>query len=307
MKFGALYVATLGTLVGGIELLKAGVDPQPDLPEQPIAEVMAVPPKPEGASPDQAGDGPSVRYTEEQCAAQQGDYREACFHALALQRAERDPEGALQACAFIQEPLHSECLADVSELHARVDLEWSKATCETIGPKKWRDQCWFGLALAWSVHDFSLSRELCESAGQWRNFCRHDVNGEIAQVDHENALAWCDETPMTDLQLQGCYHGLGKYLGRTAPDTGLDICLRVPRAQDIHPQQCFHGWGWALSETDTDAALARCEADGDAWRDSCLLGVSANMKRFDVDRALEICGAVQSSDLRGKCERFLKR
>ena len=95
MKFGALYVATLGTLVGGIELLKAGVDPEPQVQEQPVAEVMAVPPKPEGASPDQAGDGPSVRYTEEQCAAQQGDYREACFHALALQRAERDPDRIL--------------------------------------------------------------------------------------------------------------------------------------------------------------------------------------------------------------------
>ena len=306
MKFSALYAATLGTLLGGIELLKAGIDPEPEPEPQQVAEVIAVPPKPEGAVPDLLGDGPSVRYTEEQCLKQQGDYRDACFHALALQRAERDPEGAVQACAELQDPLHSECVADVAELHARVDLEWSKRTCETIGPKKWRDQCSFGLALAWSVHDFDLARELCEDAGQWRNFCRHDVNGEVSQVDPEDALRWCNTAPQTDLQLKGCYHGLGKYLGRSDPDRGRAICLQVPRAQDIHPQQCFHGWGWALAESDADDALGRC-GDAEDWGDSCRLGVSANMKRFDIERAQRICESVQSSDLRDKCSRFLLR
>ncbi len=308
MKFSALYAATLSVCLGGVEVLKRGLpEPEPELSEQPIAELIAVPPKPEGARPTATEDGAGTRYTDEQCRAHEGDYREACFHALALQRAERDPEGALQACSELAEPLHSECMADVAELHARVDLDWSQQTCTTIQPKKWRDQCWFGLALAWSVHDFELSRSLCDEAGQWQNFCRHDVNGEIAQVDPENALAWCVDTPMTEFQRKGCYHGLGKYLGRTEPQTGLETCLAVPRLQDIHPQQCFHGWGWALAESDPDQALARCERDAQSWRDSCVLGISANMKRFDVERAQALCEQVHSQDLREKCSRFLAR
>ena len=132
------------------------------------------------------------------------------------------------------------------------------------------------------------------------------MNGEIAQVDAEAALAWCNETPMSDLQLKGCYHGLGKYLGRSDPDLGREICLRVPRDRDIHPQQCFHGWGWALAESDTEGAASRCQ-EGEAWRDSCVLGVSANLKRFDPGRAAELCESVRSQTLRGSCQRFLER
>ncbi len=305
MRFKLLYLSCLLLCLGVIELLKAGIEPAEASTPQAVVEVMAVPPKPEGAQPT-PGEGEGTTYTEEQCRQHQGDYRDACFHALALQRAERDPEGAVQACQELQDPLHSECVADVSELHARVDLAWSRQTCDTIGLPKWRDQCWFGLALAWSVHDFGLARQLCESAGRWTNYCRHDVNGEIAQVDAENALAWCDDTPMTELQLKGCYHGLGKYLGRSDPDLGRTICLRVPRAQDIHPQQCFHGWGWAIAESDSDGAPARCQ-QAEAWRDSCVLGVSANLKRFDPTEAAALCESVGSRDLRDKCDDFLRR
>ena len=43
----------------------------------------------------------------------------------------------------------------------------------------------FGIALAYSTVDSPWAFRRCDDAGQWRDFCRHDVNGEIAVVNVE--------------------------------------------------------------------------------------------------------------------------
>ncbi|MCB9759639.1 MAG: hypothetical protein H6739_07335 [Alphaproteobacteria bacterium] len=307
--FEGLYAVVLGLSLGAVELLKANWTlPEPEPPPQAVAEFIAVPPKPEGAELPEAAEGAGTAYTEAACEALSGDYRDACFHALALQRAERDPDGGLSACAALRDPdMAQECAADVAELHSAVDPERAKGMCQDIPRKKWHDQCFFGIAMAWSTKDFDFARETCEEAGMWRDFCRHDVNGEIAQVDPEAALAWCLREEGTFLQNKGCYHGLGKYLGRVDADKALTICLQVPDAQPLYPQNCFHGLGWALSESAPDAALRFCGERAGAWDDSCRLGVSANTKRFDPARSVEICGHVRDPDLRRKCLKFAER
>ncbi len=304
--FAVLYAVILGALVGAVQLLQIQLPPdEPEVAPQPVAEFIAVPPKPEGAQVSE-GDGEGQLSTDEGCRARNDGYREACFHALALQRAERDPEGALEACDELDDD-RLECIADVAELHSTVDRGWSENTCATLIPveqRKWHGQCWFGIALAWSTEDYDYARGTCEKALDWRNFCRHDVNGEIAQVDPQAAFDWCRMTPMSDLQLKGCYHGLGKYLGRVDVPKALETCRRVPDEQVIHPQQCFHGLGWAVAESDPEVALATCRREGGDYADSCYLGVSANMKRFDPGRSFELCELVESDKLRRGCEKF---
>ncbi|MCB9746667.1 MAG: hypothetical protein H6740_29095 [Alphaproteobacteria bacterium] len=306
--FELLYLGVLGASVGGIELLKVGFPPDPPPPApQVVAEVIAVPPKPEGVDLPEPGEGEGARYTEAGCEALSGDYREACFHALALQRAERDPDGALEACARLDEGAGRwECLADVSELHSVVDIARSEGICEGIPPKKWHDQCYFGIALAWSTLDFERARAQCEKAGMWRDFCRHDVNGEIAQVDPEAAFSWCLEENGSFLQNKGCYHGLGKYLGRSDPPKALELCARVPDKEPLFPQNCYHGLGWALAESSPEDALRTC-GRVEGYSDSCRMGVSANYKRFDPARSVEVCEMVRDPDLRRRCLKFAER
>lgn len=290
-----------------VQLLQVRCVTTPPPPPQTVSEFIAVPPKPEGANLTD-GDGAGTTYTWDGCLKHTGDYRDACFVSLALQRSARDPNGALEACDQIAERANKwECHADVAELHSRVDRDWSEAHCPTIPVKKWRDQCYFGIALAWSVHDYDYARSMCEQSGQWKNFCRHDVNGEIAQVEPQNALDWCNTTPASALQLKKCYHGLGKYLGRTEPAVALDICMQVPDVEPNWREQCFHGIGWAIAETDMDQALTWCRANGDQWQDSCVLGISANAKRFDAERSVELCELVRDASLHEACKRYAIR
>jgi len=309
--FEGLYLVMLTLCVGFVELMRIGfpIDETPP-PPQPVAEIIAVPPKPEGAkSAEGEGNGPA--YTEEGCRAIERDLdlRDACWRALAVQRAERDPDGALDACEEVrlEEDLHA-CYADVAELHSVVDREWSENACETLIPitdRTWHGQCWFGIALQHSTLDYDYARETCEKALDWKNFCRHDVNGEIAQVNPDEAFRWCEEAEHTGLQEQGCYHGLGKYLGRTDPPKAMEICEHTPGGK--LSEQCWHGLGWAIGESDLEGSVAVCDKEGGDYRDSCLLGLSSNAKRFDAELSVELCNMAKDADLRRKCLKFAQR
>ena len=267
-------------------------------------EYIAVPPKPEGA---RLGEGEGQRYTEADCLDMLEDYRDACFMAVAWQHAERDPDGALSACDKVLETESRwECFSDVAEMHALQDRERSESICGEIPRKRWQDQCWFGIGLAWSTEDFDYARTSCERAGMWRDFCRHDVNGEIAQVDPQAALDWCKLEQGTLLQRKTCFHGLGKYLGRVAPETALGICDQVPLHEPLYRENCMHGLGWALAEQSGEA-LSFCRSRGGDYRDSCVLGVSAHAKKLDPQRALEICQEASSEQLRERCLAFAGR
>ncbi len=309
--FWSLYALCLVGCLGTVEGLRRAAPPSGATVELDLdQDFIAVPPKPHGARPAEPGEGTAARYTEASCRELEGDFRDACFHFLALQRAERDLLGAQQACAAISASgPRWECEADLGELHSKVDRPTAEALCTEIPPKKWRDQCHFGIAMAWSRQDPGYARDRCESAGMWRDFCRHDVNGEIAQVDPEGALAWCvtQSTRGTPLQRKTCFHGLGKYLGRTDPGRALGICQQVPETDPLYRENCFHGLGWAVAETDEDQALALCAGRAGSWRDSCRLGVSSHAKRLDAARALEICAGVERADLRRRCEDFARR
>jgi hypothetical protein len=292
-------------VVHGVNLDRADEGPES---VQEISDYIEVPPKPDGVDLEQAGEGESALYSWSDCLARDGDFRDACFRALAWQWAEGDPDGALDSCAMVQATEQRwECVSDVAELHAPVDRARAETICPAIPPRKWRDQCWFGIALAYSHLDFEYARATCENAGRWRDFCRHDVNGEISQVDPEESLRWCELEEGSLLQRKTCFHGLGKYIGRENPSLAVQYCERVPSHEPLYPENCFHGLGWAVAESNPlEESVGFCGAL-DGYADSCLLGVSANAKRVDAAVAYEVCAGVSNDNLRSRCEGFARR
>ncbi|MCB9781061.1 MAG: hypothetical protein H6742_21000 [Alphaproteobacteria bacterium] len=307
LPFIALYLACLGLCIGAVELARATWEPPPPPPPPPLEAVaIAVPPKPEGARPTTGQGDEGYRYTEEGCRARDGQLRDLCFQQLAIQRGRTDLDGGLAACELIAErEVSLECRSDVAEAYSPVDRDAALAVCPAIPKKKWRDQCVFGIALAWSTLDSPWAFRLCDQAGKWRDFCRHDVNGEIAQVDVDLALEHCAAEEGDLLRRKTCWHGIGKYIARIDVDGAFAACDRVPAGPDnLYRENCIHGLGWGASETAGVGFLPTCSRAGPEL-DSCRLGVAYNLKRFDPGAALDICRSVGRADLKAQCEAFV--
>ena len=312
LSFDLLYLLCLAVCLGGIELAKATLSPTtPELPPpQAVEEVIAIPPPPEGAQPVLGeGEGDAYRYTEQACLAHEpGDYRNICFHQLARQRAYHDLTGALAACDQIPRPTsredrdtRGECMSDAAELHAPTDRDAAMAVCPTIDRTKWGDQCVFGISLALSTKDSRWAFRNCDNAGKWREFCRHDVNGEIAVVNVDLALEHCAAEEGDLLRRKTCWHGIGKYIARVDVDAAFAACERVPAGPDnLYRENCIHGLGWGASETRGAAFAPECTRAG-AEQPSCLLGIAYNLRRFDVQAGLDICAQVTREDLKAQC------
>jgi hypothetical protein len=309
-SFLLLYLLCLGFSLGAVEALQltwqASLPPPP--PAAKVDEVIAVPPRPEGVRKVVGEGDVADRYTEAGCNKLAGQYRDICFHQLARQQAPTDIDGGLQTCLKLaSRASQHECEADVAELYAPTDRDRSLQVCPTIESKKWADQCVFGIALALTPIDPEYAFRTCDGSGQWRQFCRHDVNGEIAVVDLELALSHCAAEEGELLQRKTCWHGIGKYIARVDVDRAFAACDRVPMGPDgLYRENCFHGLGWGASEGAGLPFAARCSQAGEQ-RDSCLLGVAYNLVRFDKDAAAGLCAQVGRTDLRGQCERFVQR
>ena len=261
-----------------------------------------MPPKPDGVRPVQGQ--PGERFTERGCQAMGGTFRDVCFHQLARQRAATDLPGAREACAEVARPrTRHECTSDVAELHAREDRATALAICPEIPRKKWRDQCVFGIALTTVETSPSAAFSLCDQAGMWRDFCRHDVNGETAVRDVDLALANCAAEQGNRLTRVSCWHGIGKYIARKSVDRALAACRQVPAG--IYRENCAHGLGWGGAEGAGTAMATTCDDAGEV-ADSCRLGVAYNPRRFDIDASLAICADIRRRDLRGQCEVFVR-
>jgi hypothetical protein len=308
LRFLLLYSLCLGLCLAAIQALQRRPPPPPPPPVEAVQAVaIALPPKPEGARAASGAGEEGYRYTEEGCEAREGELRDLCFHQLAMQRSRSDLEGGLLACARMErEEGRMECQSDVAEGYALVDRDASLAVCPGIGRKKWRDQCVFGIALAYAKVEPEWAFRRCDEAGQWRDFCRHDVNGEIAEIDVDLALAHCAAEEGDLLRRKSCWHGIGKYLARVDVDAAFAACARVPAGPEgLYRENCIHGLGWGASESAGAAFLASCGRAGPE-QDSCRLGVAYNLVRFDPVLALEICGGTQRADLRGQCEAFVR-
>lgn len=318
LPFNLLYILCLSICLAGVEVAKASLEPRPEptLPPQPVEDVIAIPPKPEGAEPVLGeGEGDEYRYTEQACLAHEpGAYRDICFHQLARQRAYTDLPGALAACEQIPRPsekddrdTHGECMSDVAELFAPADRDAALAVCPTIARKKWRDQCVFGISLALSTLDSRWAFRNCDGAGKWRDFCRHDVNGEIAVVNTDLALAHCAAEEGDLLRRKTCWHGIGKYIARVDVDAAFAACDRVPPGPDnLYRENCIHGLGWGASETRGADFVPECARAG-AEQPSCLLGIAYNLRRFDQDTALTLCDQVTRTDLQAQCRQMVSQ
>ena len=307
MLFWTIYILCFGLSVGSIQLAKVNwISPEP-VPVAEEASVIAIPPKPEGQR-SQQGEGEDVLYTEAGCMEQTGQFKDICFHQLARQKAKTDLDGALLTCRRIQKKDSLwECMADVAELHSLSDRDSSLAVCPTIQRKKWRDQCVFGIALTWSIKDSGWAFRLCDQSGQWRDFCRHDVNGEIAVVNVDLALEHCAAEEGDLLTRKTCWHGIGKYIARVDVDAAFEACDRVPSGpQNLYRENCVHGLGWGASEKAEEQFIAECARAG-AEQDSCLLGIAYNLRRFDIDRGMNICKLVRRGDLLQKCNAFVQQ
>ncbi len=304
LPFTLLYFVCLGLSLGAVEVVRSGWAPEPaPAVSAPITGVqVAIPPRPEGVRPVQGVGG--ERFTEKRCLALGGSFRDICFHQLARQRAETDLLGAREACEAVSRPRNRhECTSDVAELHARVDLEVALGICPEIPRKKWRDQCVFGIALTTVMTRPAAAFVLCDQAGMWRDFCRHDVNGEIAVKDPTMALSHCAQEQGNHLTRVSCWHGVGKYLARVSVERALRACERVPAG--VYRENCAHGLGWGAAESRGLAMADQCHDAGEV-ADSCRLGVAYNHRRFDIDAALQICAAVTRADLRQQCDKFVR-
>ena len=310
LPFTLLYAVTLGVCIGAVEGLKATWDiAVPPAPAQAVEQVaIAVPPRPEGQRDIKGAGDEGYRYTEQACRKLDGELREICFQQLAAQRAETDLSGGLAACDFIDDiDKRGECMASAAEVHAIVDRDASLAVCETIEKGKWRDQCVFGIALALSTVDSPYAFRLCSDAGRWLDFCRHDVNGEIAQVNPQLAWDHCAADEGDLLRRKSCWHGIGKYIGRVDMAAAWDWCGRVPPGpQDLYVENCIHGLGWAGAERFGREFIPDCDRAGDK-KDSCILGVAYNLKRFDPAAGVELCNTVARPDLQEKCLGHVQR
>ena len=273
-----------------------------------VTATVAVPPKPVGEldrRPPRTGQGngsAEPRYDEATCARYEGDFRDVCHHALARQRAPRDLEGALQACALVERPrLAQECQADAAELYARSDLAAARAVCPGIPTRKWRDQCVFGIAMALVESDPRLALATCEEAGIWRDFCRHDTLGETSVRDLDLVLELCGREEGDLLTRKTCWHGIGKYIGRQDLDRAFAACRRVPEGPEgLYRENCMHGAGWAAGERQGAAGAERCPEAG-PQEDSCRLGVAFQIRSGDPDAAVGLCQSVRRADLRQHC------
>jgi hypothetical protein len=269
--------------------------------------VMAMPPKPEGLAPVEGageGEGSGALLTRESCAGMAPELRDVCWQALARQSAARDPEGALSICAEVSDAeLRDECHSDVAEAVAPVDRAAGERICAALGTIKWRGQCHFGMGLALAEIDPAYALSRCEHAEAFRDFCRHDVVGEVALEDLEPAVAFCAREEGDTLTRKTCWHGIGKYLARRDIDEAAAAC---GRATEEWRGNCFHGLGWGAAERDPDAALAGCERLA-PYVDNCRQGVAHQLKRFDPARAVALCESIGTESIRARCLQFVRR
>ena len=308
-SFLLLYLLVLGGLLG---LRGALVRWQPvpgeraRTPEVNAEGVMALPPKPEGATAQAAGVGAegTARLTPDGCRGMSPTVREVCWQALARQTAAADPDGALAICTEITTPeLTFECQADVAETIAPRDRDHAAAICDPLPSVKWRGQCHFGVGLALAEVDSAYALGRCDHAEAFRLFCRHDVVGEVALVDLDAAMAFCAREEGDALARKTCWHGIGKYLARRSLAEATAAC---DAATMDWRGNCFHGAGWGAAERDADAALAGCLALP-LYADNCRQGVAHQLKRADPARAVALCEAIPTETIRSRCLDFVTR
>lgn len=310
LPFTLLFLTCLAALLG----VRFWLEPLAKAAAELAAEertpegVLALPPKPEGldlepGAEDGAAAGQAL-LTLAACEQMAPDVRDVCYQALARQSAARDPRGALQVCKRIQEnELELECNADVAEAVAPLDRVVADEICRDIPVMKWRGQCHFGMGLALAEIDAPYALDRCEYSETFRDFCRHDVVGEVALVDIEAAIAFCAKEEGDTLTRKTCWHGVGKYVARR--DFG-EASAACDRSTEAWRGNCYHGVGWGGAERDVDATLAACAALA-AYVDNCRQGVAHQLKRFDPARGIALCESIGTPSIRERCLAFLKR
>ena len=297
IPFSVLYSVCLALCVGLVESLKSEWTQAAQVLSVPVMNVVAIPPRPQGARPV-AGAG--ERVMEADCRSRSGSLRDVCFTELARSRAGTDLEGALSACEEVSgRSRRMECMAASAEVHAPTNRAAALAVCPRIAHRKWSDQCVFGIALALVKTEPVWAFDRCGSAGMWRDFCRHDVNGEIALMDVELSMDHCTSVDDGELASRSCWHGIGKYLGRADLRRAQLACGRVPSG--VNRDNCIHGLGWAGAEGQGLDFAAQCDTLPDG-SDPCRLGVAYQQLRVNPEGAAQVCRQVAEKELRFACE-----
>lgn len=306
--FITLYLLCLASMLGARFAL-AAIEGPPPPSESPSKEaVVMAPPKPAGAVPSPAanapGEGSGALLTRERCESSGPELRDVCFHQLAYQGGARDPMGSLPICDLIvDEETRLECRSDIAELSAPVDREVAATICAGLESVKWRGQCHFGIGLALAETDPEYALAQCEKAEVFRDFCRHDVVGEVALEDLAPAVAFCAREEGDTLTRKTCWHGIGKYLARRSFDEAVAACGQSTLEWRAN---CFHGLGWGAAERDPDATLVACDRQG-IYRDNCRQGVAHQLKRADPSRAVSVCESIVDAGVRQRCLNFVTR
>ena len=312
--FLLLFLACLASGLGarfGLEAWLGAAGVQAAAVQSAPESVMALPPKPEGLdrteAPQLGGSGPGGLGALSPAACERqykGDYLDLCYQTSARQTGARDPEGAVLVCQKIsKEELRFECEADVAEASAIVDRSFGERFCPTIDSVKWRGQCHFGMGLALAEVDPFYALGLCEKAEIFRDFCRHDVVGEVSLVNLDAAVTFCSREEGDTLTRKTCWHGIGKYLARRDMDEAAGACEKSTASWRTN---CYHGLGWGAAERDVDAALAGCEKLG-SYRDNCRQGVAYQQLRFDPARSVALCESIHDGTIQAKCLDWVRK
>ena len=294
-RFGLLYGVCLAGCLTVVSALRAHAEPPAaEILPQKVEQFIAVPPKPDGAS-EERGEGEAPLHTWEGCQDRGGDFRDACFKALAWQRAERDVDGALKSCEEVEDvDQRFECVADVAELHSLTDRKRSEGICPTIPRRSGKINV--GLGLLWPG---ARRTEYARAVAQCGNVARlqHDVNG--------GSLRWTRRMRLIGTNwkrrcVKDCF-----LIWASTGNPKQPRALQASSCSISLPEAAFTVLAGRWRKIGEDETVGFCR-DLPEHQDSCFLGLSAHAKRLSPEERWSIARP-SSDDLRERCSAFAQR
>ena len=111
------------------------------------------------------------------------------------------------------------------------------------------------------------------------------------------------EKQTDNLMRRTCFHGIGKYLGKSMQDKAITYCGQI-KESDIK-KSCYHGAGWGVSEiSDSGKAVSYCKKIKSNFTDNCLVGVAWQISKTNNELSKKICENVINKVAKTKCLNF---
>jgi len=232
------------------------------------------------------------------------DYKNTCLQLNAQKSAVNDFDKAWKICKQInQDSLRDECYNDIIIEIGKENPEEAQQHCEKINSEKWRGECYFNMALFLTKTNIAKAFAMCDKAEIYIPFCYHDVAGEVSLINATIALNICGK--QDNLTKRTCFHGIGKYLGRSKPEKAIIHCNIIKEKE--YKETCYHGMGWGISETnDSNKAIFYCKKTKSYFTDKCLVGVAWQVSKTNKELSGKICERVIVDEVKTECLSYQK-